>query len=405
MIRVPSSSRNGLVFGWEGAQAPSGQSLVSAQTLAPNSAVQRVDSAAGPGLLHTADNMGIDADALVVANYTGDVTALWRGVILGANTGYGSFVAVFYGPGSSNPYTLFDLNRSGAVSADHLTFSRNQAGNIRSADVNVGLSAYYGQPVVIAVSHQRDRISDLIIVPKNGPIAFHSPNIGWNIATDTSSTAGSDRILIGRRSGTANCVNSAAYIWNRGLPLGELVQVALAQWEQPNSSRILFRELSAGATTAPEITVTGNGVGITDGDTTPSATDHTDFGTTPQGTTKSRTFTITNDGDADLIISSVALSGTDAAEFTITGDPSGTIAPAGTASLIVRADAANVGTFVATVTVNSNDANEAAFNFDITVEVTEPAAADGDGVGGGLLQPKLSGFMLHPYHLKIRKRR
>lgn len=156
--------------------------------------------------------------------------------------------------------------------------------------------------------------------------------------------------------------------------------------------------------TAPEIAVSGNGNAITDGDTTPSVTDHTDFGTTPEGTTKSRTFTITNSGDADLVISSVALSGTDAAEFTITTNPTGTIAPSGTGTLVVRADAANVGTFVATVTINSNDSNEAAFNFDIAVEVTEPAAG-GDGVGGGLLQPKLSGFMLHPYHLKIRKRR
>src|SRR6185312_12313767 len=50
---------------------------------------------------------------------------------------------------------------------------------------------------------------------------------------------------------------------------------------------------------APEATVLGNAIVITDGDTTPSTTDHTDFGSVTQGgAVVSRTFTVRNDGTA-----------------------------------------------------------------------------------------------------------
>jgi len=173
---------------------------------------------------------------------------------------------------------------------------------------------------------------------------------------------------------------AAVLIWDRALAVSELMAAIRdpAALFKTHVNRSTFA-LGAPAT-APEITVTGNTFDITDGDATPSLTDHTDFGTTPQGTTKPRTFTITNFGDADLVISSVALSGAGAGEFTITANPTGTITPAGTGTLVVRADAANVGTFAATVTVNSNDANEAAFDFAIAVEVTEPASDDSGGI-------------------------
>lgn len=52
----------------------------------------------------------------------------------------------------------------------------------------------------------------------------------------------------------------------------------------------------------PEITVIGNTRDITDGDTTPDLADHTSFGTVRLGASVSRTFTIRNTGDSILRI-------------------------------------------------------------------------------------------------------
>jgi subtilisin family serine protease len=56
----------------------------------------------------------------------------------------------------------------------------------------------------------------------------------------------------------------------------------------------------------PEITVLGNNILITDGDTTPESGDHTSFGTTRPGVGVSRTFTIRNDGHNILRISNAS---------------------------------------------------------------------------------------------------
>ncbi|NIS80999.1 MAG: choice-of-anchor D domain-containing protein, partial [Anaerolineales bacterium] len=50
----------------------------------------------------------------------------------------------------------------------------------------------------------------------------------------------------------------------------------------------------------PEMEVLGNGQEIVDGDTTPSAVDHTDFGNVDVGSSLTRTFTIRNTGGAAL---------------------------------------------------------------------------------------------------------
>lgn len=79
---------------------------------------------------------------------------------------------------------------------------------------------------------------------------------------------------------------------------------------------------SAYATLTPEIDMTGNGVSITSGDTTPSMADHTDFGSTvSDGGTVTRTFTIKNTGTVALNLTgtpTVQISGADAAQFTVT---------------------------------------------------------------------------------------
>lgn len=58
----------------------------------------------------------------------------------------------------------------------------------------------------------------------------------------------------------------------------------------------------------PEITVSGNGQNITDGDTTPSLPDWTDFGSVLQGQPgPTRTFTVRNDGGTTLTLGAPSL--------------------------------------------------------------------------------------------------
>jgi len=120
----------------------------------------------------------------------------------------------------------------------------------------------------------------------------------------------------------------------------------------------------------PEINLVGNSVSIVDGDTTPSTTDFTDFGSTDiTGGTVTRTFTIQNTGTGALTLSGaplVALSGTNAADFAVTVLPVSPVAAAtGNTTFQVRFDPSAAGTRTATLTIANNDANESPYDFTI----------------------------------------
>ncbi len=119
------------------------------------------------------------------------------------------------------------------------------------------------------------------------------------------------------------------------------------------------------ATPVPEISVSGSGTNITDGDTTPSFNDDTKFGSVNTSSTLVHTFTITNSGTANLEITSVVLSGTDANQFSKTNPSSLTVAASGSTTFTVTFDPSSVGTKIATVTINNNDSDEGTFNFNI----------------------------------------
>jgi hypothetical protein len=106
--------------------------------------------------------------------------------------------------------------------------------------------------------------------------------------------------------------------------------------------------------TAPEITVSN----VLNGNTL-------SLGTTLIGTDVTRTMTITNDGSANLDITSVSISGHP--DFTIQ-NPLVTplsILPAQTASFDVKMDATVIGVKTATIIIMNNDADEANFTFNV----------------------------------------
>ena len=127
---------------------------------------------------------------------------------------------------------------------------------------------------------------------------------------------------------------------------------------------------------APEIAVSGNGVNIADGDTTPTVTDHTDFGSASVvGGTVTRTYTITNSGNANLTLGTVTTSGTHAADFIITSQPATPVVPGGSTTFAVQFDPSASGTRSASVSFTNDDANENPFNFDIQGTGTAPEIA------------------------------
>ena len=127
--------------------------------------------------------------------------------------------------------------------------------------------------------------------------------------------------------------------------------------------------------TEPDINAQGNGASIADGDVTPSAADHTDFGTqTVSSGTFSRTFTIQNTGTFLLTLGAgaVTLSGTHAADFSVTAQPATTVAAAGSATFTVAFDPSALGARVATINIANDDPDESPFNFAIQGNGVEP---------------------------------
>lgn len=124
------------------------------------------------------------------------------------------------------------------------------------------------------------------------------------------------------------------------------------------------------AVPSPEINLQGNTVNILSGDTTPSAADHTDFGTVSTASgTMVRTFTIQNTGNAALNLTGaspyVTISGANAADFTVTAIPSNSIAALGSTTFQITFDPSADGLRQASVNIANNDSNENPYTFAI----------------------------------------
>ena len=132
------------------------------------------------------------------------------------------------------------------------------------------------------------------------------------------------------------------------------------------------------ALTFPEMDVEGNATSIADGDTSPDAADHTNFGDVTVGSNLDRTFTIQNEGANTLSLTdfptAVTLSGS--GDFSIQSQPSsGTIASGGAdLTFVVRCTPSSVATVTTTVSIANNDSNENPYDFSLSCNgVAAPA--------------------------------
>jgi CSLREA domain-containing protein len=114
---------------------------------------------------------------------------------------------------------------------------------------------------------------------------------------------------------------------------------------------------------APVVLVTGNGLEIIDGDTTPNTADGTDFGTvTEGGEAVSRTFTVRNTGNAVLTTSNLTVP----SGFTITEELAASIAAGDSDTFAVRLDTTVAGVKSGDIRFDNNDSDSHPYNFRIT---------------------------------------
>jgi HYDIN/CFA65/VesB-like, Ig-like domain len=140
-----------------------------------------------------------------------------------------------------------------------------------------------------------------------------------------------------------------------------------------NEGTYTFAVKATGIT--PEMDVEGNGTSIPDGDTTPSGSDHTDFGNIPAGTSVDRTFSIQNEGVATLNLTGtpdVAISGS--GNFSVLTQPATSSIDSGGAALtfVVHCTPSSAGARTATLSIANNDPNEAPYTFDVKATGTVP---------------------------------
>lgn len=116
-----------------------------------------------------------------------------------------------------------------------------------------------------------------------------------------------------------------------------------------------------------EIDVKGNNVSIVSGTTTISETNHTKFPNTHiTAATSTRTYTIYNTGGGVLNVFTPTLSGANAADFSITVNPSSTVAAtSGSTTFTITFDPTSTGIKTATVSIVNSDVDENPYTFNI----------------------------------------
>ncbi|TYA94738.1 choice-of-anchor D domain-containing protein [Seonamhaeicola marinus] len=211
------------------------------------------------------------------------------------------------------------------------------------------------------------------------PIVSISGNGAFSVLTQPSSnnitSGGSDLTFVVRFAPTVDSTNAQATI-------------SISN-NDANEDPYTFVVQGSSFTPQPEINIQGNGNTIADGDTTPSTTDDTNFGDVlVTGGTGVSTFTIQNLGSADLNLTGsspyITISGSNAADFSITSIPSSPISPSSNTTFAITFDPSSTGLRQATITIANNDSSESSYSFDVQGNgvAASYCSSNGDSTGG-----------------------
>ena len=143
--------------------------------------------------------------------------------------------------------------------------------------------------------------------------------------------------------------------------------------------------ITDGNQSCPEMNVTGKGRSIADGDMTPSKLDDTNFGNVILSSgSNPNIFTISNLSIGMLHLTNVTrvtISGTHAADFTLTVDAAASVANGATTIFTITFDPSVAGIRRAYVSITNNDPDENPYNFSIKgtgVTIPEPITPAGE---------------------------
>jgi len=198
----------------------------------------------------------------------------------------------------------------------------------------------------------------------------YAVSVGWSVSIDGTTVASATQ--------TVNASSQATFI--KGASPAPVLTAGAHTITGISGSTTVPRGFNVSGTLEPEMDVRGNAVSITDGDSTPSLTDHTDFGSVLVASgTIVRTYTITNTGSATLNLSGsprVVVSGTHAGDFTVTTHPAASLAVAGTTTFQVTFDPVAVGLRTAVLSIANDDVSENPYSFSIEGTGQLPAPVD-----------------------------
>lgn len=208
------------------------------------------------------------------------------------------------------------------------------------------------------------------------PAIFFSPTGGLTRATVTITCPGATAVVTGTTLGRITLDDNTSCLLTASAPAGIggatlTYQSTLSRTgDAYSTSAGILIGAPFGGVASSEIDISGNGTSIADNDATPSTADNTDFGNAAvDGGTVAGPFIITNLGTAALNLTStprVTIGGANAADFTLTTDANTPVTRGGgTTPFTITFDPSAVGVRTATVTVNSDDADEPAYSFAI----------------------------------------
>ncbi len=293
----------------------------------------------------------------------------------------------------------FVLNLGGTVAAG--TLSVGNASDFDNSTYTVTVTAITGDGLLdlnFAAGQDIEDISGNAFVPATGITSEQTYTIDntapaaplvTGIADDTDTPGDGitrDPTLV--VFGTAEA-NSLVGVFRDGTSIGTTTADGSGNWSLDSTATVLpagsynftARATDAAGNTSvfsvpfsatillPEINLQGNGQTIADGDATPTAADHTDFGIAEVGGGQvTRTFTIQNTGTAVLTLTGtprVRIVGAHAADFAVTAEPSASIPAGGSTTFAVTFDPNAAGVRTATVEIENDDPGESVYDFAI----------------------------------------